>query len=147
MKWWIFLIAILLIISIGANVYQYQSHQDDLKEVKSTDLTAMRGMVTELAMRIGDQDASESEIKAIAVSLNRMTMDLSESSSIYPGRTADYDFYQKTSRTLLTFVSNQSITDMPIQTRDAVFQTIMIGNGSRDAEFIERQLSEFSESR
>ncbi|MCP3027001.1 hypothetical protein [Halobacillus sp. A5] len=145
-KRWFIIAALLLLVSVGINYYQYQSHQDELMEAKSTDLTAIRGVMTELAVRIGDEDASESEIEALAFSLNRLTSDLSSSVSLYPGSTADYDFYQKTARTLMTFVNNQEITDMSIQQRDVIFQTIMSGVGSKDAEFIEQQLAEYSES-
>ncbi|GGF17831.1 hypothetical protein GCM10010954_15730 [Halobacillus andaensis] len=145
-KWWFILLALLLAISIGVNVYQYQSHQEDLVEAKSTDLTAIRGLMTELAVRIGDEDASAQEIEALAFSLNRLTSDLSSSEHLYPGDTRDYDFYQKTSRTLMTFVNNNDVTEMSIQQRDVVFQTIMSGVGSKDSDFIEQQLAEFTQS-
>ncbi len=144
-KRWLIIAATLLLISIGINIYQYQSHQAVLTEAKSTDLTAIRGVMTELAVRIGDEDASESEIEALAFSLNRLTSDLSSSVSLYPGSTADYEFYQKTARTLMTFVNNHEVTEMSIQKRDVIFQTIMSGVGSKDADFIEQQLTELSQ--
>ncbi|MFG6146810.1 hypothetical protein [Halobacillus sp. B23F22_1] len=146
-KRWFILLALLLVISVGVNVYQYQAHQDDLVEAKSTDLTAIRGLMTELAIRIGDEDASAEEIEALAFSLNRLTSDLSSSEHLYPGDTRDYDFYQKTGRTLMMFVNNNDVTEMSIQQRDVIFQTIMSGVGSKDSDFIEQQLAGYSDTK
>ncbi|MCP3032155.1 hypothetical protein LF817_12455 [Halobacillus sp. A1] len=141
-KRWLIITVLLLLVSIGVNVYQYQTSQDEMTAAKTTDLTAMRGLLTELAVRIGDEDATDAEIKALAFSFNRTAVDLSDSKDLYPGGHAEFDFYQKTARTLLTYVNNQNITEMPIQQRDTVFQIIMSGLSSRDADFIEQQIAQ-----
>ncbi|WP_173918140.1 hypothetical protein [Halobacillus sp. Marseille-Q1614] len=142
---WLIIVAALLIISLGFNYYQYQSHEAELTDIKRNDVTAMRGLATELAVLIGDEDASDGEIRALAFSLNRMTSDLAQSQQYYPGGNADHDFYQKLARTLLSFVSQNDVTQMPIQTRDVIFQNIMSSLGTKDAEYLEQQLVQLKE--
>ncbi|WP_082232029.1 hypothetical protein [Halobacillus massiliensis] len=142
---WLILGAALLIISLGFNYYQYQSHKTELTEIKQNDVTAMRGLATELAVLIGDEDAAEGEIRALAFSLNRMTSDLGQSQHYYPGSHSDHDFYQKLARTLLSFVSQNDVTEMPMQTRDLIFQTVMSSLGTKDAEYVEQQLAQVME--
>ncbi|UOQ95476.1 hypothetical protein MUO14_11435 [Halobacillus shinanisalinarum] len=48
-------------------------------------IDTLYGTITELAVRIGDRKAVESDIETLAFAVNQMARDLSRASDVHPG--------------------------------------------------------------